>query len=322
MSLRLAIVILNYRTPRMSLDCLSSLAGQMEEGIEVVVVDNDSGDGSAETIEEGIARAGYRFARVMRSPINGGFAAGNNHAIRAVDADAYLLLNSDTIVRPGAVASLLDAMAKNPRAGLVGPSMEDAVGRPDASTFRMWRPASELARGASIGAIGRLFPTLDLVWPTRDTPTEPDWIGFACVLVRRAVIDEVGLLDEGYFMYFEDVDYCRRVRDAGWSILYWPEARIVHLLGGSSDVTARDKQRRRAPRYYYEARARYFAKFHGRLGLWMANVLFDTGRAVGRLRERLSPRRSSDHRAREALDVWTNALRPLRPPLAPNGGAT
>ena len=116
----LAIIILNYRTPQLTLDCLASLAVQVDPGaIDVVVLDNASGDGSAEAIEQGIEQANWSaWARVVRSPENGGFSAGNNLGVRSADAQAYLFLNSDTIVRPGAVGSLLRAVGQT--GGVVG----------------------------------------------------------------------------------------------------------------------------------------------------------------------------------------------------------
>jgi serine O-acetyltransferase len=125
------------------------------------------------------------------------------------------------------------------------------------------------------------------------------------------VIEQVGLLDEGYFMYFEDIDYCLRVRAAGWKVLYWPQARVVHLKGSSSLVTAESEERRRAPRYYYEARARYFARWYGRRGLFLANGLWHLGRCISLPRELIgnAPPRL---REREAIDIWTSALQPLR----------
>ncbi|HJL16613.1 MAG TPA: glycosyltransferase family 2 protein [Sandaracinaceae bacterium LLY-WYZ-13_1] len=328
----LALVILNYRTPGLTLDCLDSLASQVEPDgalsgaearVETIVVDNASGDGSAETIEEGIEARGLGgWARVLRSPVNGGFAAGNNLGIRAASdaADAFVLLNSDTLVRPGALAALLDAMERRPDAGLIGPRFVDGRGRPDVSAFRQLRPATELLRGAHTGVLTRLAPGLELPLPVADAPMEPDWLGFACVLVRREVVERVGLLDEGYFMYFEDVDYCNRVRDAGWRILYWPDAEVVHLLGGSSEHSAEENLHRRAPRYFYEARARYFAKFYGRRGLWLANTLWSAGHGLARLRELLAHRPPA-HRAHEARDLWTNALSPLRPARTSPHGA-
>src|SRR5688500_15920321 len=128
-----AIVILNYRTPDLTLACLASLEPQLDERTRVIVVDNASGDGSAERIEHGIATRGLH-AEVLRSPINGGFAAGMNLGISAApDARAYLLLNSDTILRPDALAKLREAMHTHPEAGIIGPALLDEHGKTAAS---------------------------------------------------------------------------------------------------------------------------------------------------------------------------------------------
>jgi GT2 family glycosyltransferase len=115
------------------------------------------------------------------------------------------------------------------------------------------------------------------------------------------------LLDEGYFMYFEDVDYCRRVRKAGWQIRCAPESKVTHHLGGSSH--AGENGRKRLPRFYYESRARYYTKFYGRAGLWLANSLWCGGRCVALLRElagNLEPTRITH----EAYDIWIHAWMP------------
>ena len=310
--LELAIIIVNYRTPQLTLDSLASLEAQIEPGTSVVVVDNASGDDSADRIEQGILQRGWSsWARLIRAPENGGFAYGNNIGIRAARAALYLLLNSDTIVRPGALAGLREAARQRPDAGIIGPGLLDADGELDQSHFRQPAPPSELIRSANTGVVGRLLSRFDPIMPRTDRPTEVDWLGFACVLVRAEVFDQVGLLDEGYFMYFEDIDYCRRVRAAGWKVLYWPEPKVVHLQGASSRVSSAGDVMRRAPRYYYEARARYFAKYYGRRGLWLANAFWYAGRCISWPRDlvrqdRLRPRE------REALDVWTNAIDPLR----------
>lgn len=306
----LAIVILNYRTPDLTLTCLASLEPQLDPHTRVIVVDNASGDGSADRIEHGIIARGFH-AEVLRSPINGGFAAGMNQGIAAAAADAYVLLNSDTILRPNALAKLREAMHAHPDAGIIGPALIDEQGKTVSSYFRDLKPPSELLRAAQTGPLGKVLPSFDLVLPKTTRPLEPDWIAFACVLVRREVIEQIGLLDDGYFMYFEDIDYCRRAREAGFKVLYWPSAEVVHFAGSSSGVTAQAKQRKRAPRYYYEARARYYAKHFGRKGLWLANGFWHLGRGVAWSREQIQ-RREPHHREREALDIWTNALSPLK----------
>ena len=304
MSIEIAIVIVNYRTPGLTLDCLRSLEPEVDSKIRVVVVDNASGDGSADEIETAIAKLGFAgWVSVLRSPINGGFAAGNNLGIRSIDASAYLLLNSDTIVQPGAIAGLREAMRTRPDAGIIGPGLLNVQGKHDASVFRAPLPAAEFTRAARSGIVERLLPHLTPSYPPADQPFEAEWLGFACVLVRTEVIDQVGGLDEGYFMYFEDADYCRAARDAGFRVRHFPQARVVHLRGGSSDVKAQQARRKRPPRYYYEARARYFRKHYGVTGAVLVNVMWTAGRGIHLTRERLfraAPRSCE----REWIDNW------------------
>ena len=308
--MRLAIVILNYRTPDLTIDCLASLQGQVAIGLDqVIVVDNASGDDSADRIESTLRARGWQdWASVRRSATNGGFAAGNNLAIRETDAQWYLLLNSDTIVRPKTVAALLTAGQQRPEAGLLGPSFEQAQGQWSASCFRDYHPISELLDAARTGPLTRLLQGYEIHLKASDAPLEVDWIGFACVLIRREVIQQIGLLDEGFFMYFEDADYCRRARAAGWRIVYLPDLRVLHLLGASSDVNHHHTDLRRRPRYYYAARTRYYRKHYGRWGLASANLLWTLGRALSWTREAV--RQKQPHtRAHEWRDIWTDCFR-------------
>ncbi len=321
-SRRLAIVILNYRTPGLTIACLASLASQVEVGHDVaVVVDNSSGDGSADRIEAVVAERGWQaWAHVLRSPVNRGFAGGNNLGIQSVDAETYLLLNSDTVVLPGALASLRTALQTRPEAGLIGPSMEIRPGQFTPSAFYSAHPGSEFFRAAGTGLLARLFRHQVCYGPAR-MPFEPAWIGFACVLIRRQVMAQIGLLDAGFFMYFEDIDYCRRARAAGWKILYWPEACIVHYVGCSSQVNVPEVATHRQPRYYYEARTRYFLKHYGRAGLFLANVLWVLGRGVSLAREWLGSK-PKHTRVGEARDIWLgfSGSVPTDPPVRPASG--
>jgi N-acetylglucosaminyl-diphospho-decaprenol L-rhamnosyltransferase len=305
--MNIAVIVLNYCTPELTLECLASLESEVDPSVRVIVVDNASGDGSGDQIERAIATRGWDgWARLVRAPINGGFAFGNNLGIRTVEADAYLLLNSDTLVLPGAIAGLRDALHDRPDAGIVGPRLLDGSGAQDHTFFRALAPAAELIRSANTGPVTRVLKRFDPLLPDSEEAVEPDWIAFASVLIRREVIDQVGLLDEGYFMYFEDVDYCRRVREAGWKIVYWPHVHIVHYKGASSHVTDGAKLRQRAPRYYYEARSRYFTKFYGKRGLWLANSLWHLGRCVSWPRELLG-NSEPQHREHESRDIWIDA---------------
>ncbi|AFY77845.1 putative glycosyltransferase [Pleurocapsa sp. PCC 7327] len=311
--MRLAIIIINYRTPKLVIDCLASLQTEIEVGRDAVaIVDNASADDSIAQIEGSIAENGWsQWVKVIASPVNGGFSAGNNLGIAALTADAYLLLNSDTIVRPGAIAKLLVAKDDHPEAGIIGPRLEWLDGTPQRSCFRYHSPIGEFIDAAATGPITKLLEKYEVSLPVADAPIEPDWISFACVLIRREVIERVGSMDEGYFMYFDDTDYCRRVRRAGWKILHYPYARVVHLRGGSSSVKSAIATRKRPPAYLYASRSRYYRKFYGAPGLWMANLFWLAGRSVSLVRE-LAGNRQSHISEQAARDIWTNWRNPLQ----------
>ncbi len=305
MDTKIAVIILNYKTPELTIDCLASMEGEIEDGVLVLVVDNNSGDGSCEKIEDSITQNNWGgWCRLIPSEVNGGFAAGNNIGIRAVEAEVYVLLNSDTIIRPGAYRALYKALKQNPGVGLVAPGLENVDGDIEQNTFRYVTPVWEFMRSAGTRPISSLLRKFDVVMKPGNKPFEPQWVGFACVVIRKEVIDQVGLLDESFFMYFEDIDYCRRARTKGWGILYWPEARVVHLLGGSSGVTKISNLRRRPPKYYYEARANYFKKHYGMHGFIVANILWTAGRCISFFREKIGSK-SPALREYESRDIWT-----------------
>jgi GT2 family glycosyltransferase len=309
----LAIIIVNYRTPQLVIDCLASLADQIGEDDLVIVVDSASGDGSPERIMEAARANGWEWLELMVLMQNRGFAAANNVGMREMGhADALLLLNSDTIVRPGALAELRRAFDENPRAGAISPRLEWPDGTPQISCFREIRPITELLAAARTGPISTLFRRYEIPLPVSDIPMQPEWTSFAAVMLRTTAAARVGLLDEGYFMYFEDVDYCRLLRRIGWQIVHWPAARVVHLRGGSSAVKAATANRERRPAYYYAARARYFAAWYGRSGLWRANLLWHAGRIVSWLREKLGHKEPHTC-AHEGRDIWYNWRDPLKP---------
>lgn len=311
--MQLGIVIVNYKTPALVIDCLTSLEPEVQMGQDrVVVVDNASGDRSVEQIEAAIAQHHWNeWAQVLPSTANGGFSAGNNLGIKALDADAYLLLNSDTLVRPGALDTLKKVLQERPDAGIIGPRLEWPDGTPQISCFRHRSPLSETIASAATGPVTKLLKSFDVPLPVSESSMEPDWLSFACALIRREVVDRIGLMDEGYFMYREDNDYCRRAQEAGWKILYWPQARVVHLRGGSGPVKAAISNRKRPPQYFYASRSRYFAKFYGKTGLWAANLLWIAGRSLSLAREWVGNK--SPHTCdREAIDIWTNWREPMK----------
>jgi hypothetical protein len=218
------VVVLNYRTPALALAAAESAARDVDAQRDVVViVDNDSGDGSAEELQAGLSALNLPHVSLVCSPNNGGFAAGNNFGIRSVSAEAYVLLNSDTLVRPGTFDRLLSVLSSDRSIGIVSPLLCGEDDAPQISCFRFMSPASEFIRGASTGIVTRLLQRYDVPLGVQSQRVETPWTSFACVMIARRVFEEVGLLDEGYFMYFEDADYCRLARRHGFRVVHQPE---------------------------------------------------------------------------------------------------
>jgi GT2 family glycosyltransferase len=322
---RLAVVILNYRTAEMTIECLRTLVGEIALHPDrcAVVVDQSSGDGSADEIAEAIEKNGWsEWVTLIRSPDNLGFAGGNNLGMRSVEAKNYLLFNSDARTTPGAFDAMLDAIDSHSDVGAVCPRLQDPDGTPQISCFRYRTPLTEFLEAAGTGALDRMFANRLVPMGVFDQPMQPQWGSFACMMLKREVIERVGYMDDRYFMYFEDIDYARRMNRAGWRMLHWPAAKVVHLRGGSSSVKSAMKARARVPKYYYQARSRYYAKFYGgAIGLWLANLLWLCGRAIAWSRETFG-RKVPDVCERQALDNWTNWLMPLRPHNMSRGGET
>ena len=240
----LAIVIVSYNT-RSDLDnCLRSLHDHPPKAAhEIVVVDNASRDGSVEMVQ-----SNWPAVRVIGLHSNVGFASANNEGMRRTESELVLLLNSDTIVPDGAIDRLIGALRELPGASVVGPKIVDANGHAELSYGRMMTPLSELrqkrlARRASPMRLARLTSRTRRV----------DWVSGACLLVRRPDAEAAGFLDERYFMYCEDVDFCAAVRANGGTIYFTPLAQIVHLRGRSwrTDPAATAEHYRRSQLAFY-----------------------------------------------------------------------
>lgn len=301
------IVIVNWRTADLTIDCLRSLAGQAADpavDARVVVTDNASGDGSIDRIAAAIAENGWSgWASTMPLPKNGGFAYGNNEALRefavgdlrvANDESQIsnrksqipyvLLLNPDTVVREGALAELVRFMDAHPRVGIAGSRLEDPDGTPQVSAFRFHGVASEFERGMRLGLVSRLLAGSRVAQPVPEAAGPADWLAGASMIVRREVFESIGLLDEGYFMYFEEVDFCLRARRAGFEVWYVPSSRVVHLVGSASQLSDARKHRKRRPAYWFDSRRRYFLKNLGVARTAAADAAFIIGFAFWRLR--------------------------------------
>lgn len=314
----LSIVIVNYRTPELCINVLESIVAIRNFNYQIIVIDNASNDGSAEHIEQAVTENSWDKVRTIYSTDNFGFSAGNNISINASSSEFVLFLNSDTIVRPGAIETLVKTLQDNHQMGMASPRLEWPDGKPQESCFRFHRPINELIRSACTGPITKLFKRYEVPLAVCDEMSYPEWTSFACVLIRRQVFEQVGLLDDKFFMYFEDVDFCRRARSAGWPIINNPQARVVHLRGGSSPVKSQAAKKKRLPRYFYESRTRYYYKHFGRSGLLMANLFWHLGAVVGRVRKLVNGSYQPNICESQWRDIWTNFTRPNAPYIHPD----
>jgi len=298
----LLVVIVNYRSAELAIDCLGSIEAEIRArpGSHVAVVENASGRDQVDRLRSEIDRRNWQgWVTLIEADRNGGFAAGNNVAIGWAmgwpkPPDLFWLLNPDTVVRPGALASLVTFLATHPRVGLVGSRLEDPDGKAQHSAFRFPSILGELEGGLRFGPASRLLEKNAVVRPISDVPEPVDWVAGASLMVRREVFDQVGPLDDRFFMYFEEVDFCRRARAGGWACWYVPESRVVHLVGQSSDVTSAAGATKRRPRYWFEARKRYFLAHHGRARTLLANLVHVAAFAGYRVRRRIQRKPDGD----------------------------
>ena len=308
----LNVCIVNYKTPELVIDCLATVLPDLSEGMRVVIIDNSSSDDSVSKIGKWLAANDVKQnCKLIQLLTNGGFSAGYNAAMKACASDYYLLLNSDTLLRSGAITLLLNAAKCNPGVGLVGPLLEWPDGTPQISCFRDPSPLGELIASARTRHVTAVFSRYVVAMPFSALESSPQWISFAAVLIKDDVLKSAGMLDEKFFMYFEDCEYCFRARTKGWKIMYLPSARIVHLHGQSSEVEKNIFSAKRLPRYYYASRARYFRLRNGVLGLIVANFAWCVGRVISKLRETFGTK--APHLPEKSyLDIWTNWKDPLQ----------
>ncbi|MCC9076788.1 glycosyltransferase family 2 protein [Litorilinea aerophila] len=268
--MKLSIVIVSWNTRDLLAACLDSIAREQDAlagaavQVETFVVDNVSRDGSAVMVQEH-----YPWVRLLVNEENVGFARANNQALALCQGDYVLLLNPDTELQPGALGTLLAFMDDHPEAGAAGARLLNG----DGTLQESCSPAPTLARECwRLLHLDRLYPYARYPmgrWPV-DRPRQVDVVQGAALLVRRSVLDQVGWLDPDYFIYSEEVDFCRRIRAAGWAIYWVPTAAVVHYGGQSTQQVAAEMFLR-----LYQAKIIYFRKHGGRwaTGLYKA-ILF------------------------------------------------
>lgn len=279
-----SVVVVSFNTRDLLRECLQTLAREAG-GVryEAIVVDNASRDGSADMVA-----AEFPDAQLVRSAVNLGFAAANNRGFALARGRYVVLLNSDAFVQPGALPRSVERMDADPRVGLAGGRL---VGR-DGS----WQPAARMFPSVLTDLLtlsglaaryprSRFFGRFDRTWADPLEAAEVDWVPGAYAIVRRAVLEEVGRFDERFFLYYEEVDLCRRIKAAGHTIWYWPDIVVVHLGGESSRTVTRlhlSSAGAQLTLWRMRSALLYYRKHHGLAGAWLAKTAeaaWHTGRA-------------------------------------------
>ena len=281
--MRLAVVIVNYRTPQLCVECLASIAAERAgiPHLQVLLLDNASPDDSVAVIAGAVALRGWQdWVRILPQKQNLGFAAGNNVGIRkALESDNppefLLLLNSDTRVHAGCLRKSMERMGRDRHIGALSCMVRNADGSVQNVCRKFATPLRESCRAVGLPyLLPRLFGWANLEdtgWDRRSTAREVEWIGGAFMLLRAAVIQGLGGLDESFFFYGEDIELCHRIRRAGWSVFFDPAGEITHLGGGSSDGSRLADLRRLE--FVWKARFHVQRKCYGVLSaLWIRTL--------------------------------------------------
>lgn len=282
-------VLLNWRTAEMTLKAAAAAERAME-GIAggIVVVDNDSGDGSFERMSE--ALKDRPRIRVVQSGRNGGFGAGNNVGIRlgllgGVRPDYVYILNSDAFPADDAIRLLLDYLEAHPKVGLVGSFIHGPDGTPHETCFRFPSVASEFEVSARTGPISRWLEKRTVAMQVPDKSGPVEWLAGASMMIRDRVLAEIGVFDETFFLYFEETDLCYRAAKAGWPTHFVRESRVEHIGSVSTGM----KEWRRVPGYWFDSRWHYFRKTGGTGRAVSATLAHVAGGLILRFRRIIRP---------------------------------
>lgn len=289
----IAVIIVNFRTPTLVCACIASLAVERKAfpGLAVTVVDNFSEDDSLDVLNHFVEQQNYSdWVTIVAAPKNGGYAYGNNLGFQTAKQklgkiDYFWMLNPDTRVRPGATMALIHFLKNNPNT-IAGSCLEDDDGSKQVSAFNFPSIISEMCSGFNLGIFDRLFKKQIVYIPVPDKKVQCDWLAGASLLFAAQTQARLGAMDEKYFLYFEEVDYLLQASKQGIDCWYIPESRVVHEVGAATGISDTRVQQPRRPTYWFESRRRYFSKNHGKVYLFMADMLWMMGYSSWLLRSR------------------------------------
>lgn len=277
----IVVVIVNYRTASLAEKCLEAVAQERAAGtnLSAILVDGCSGDGSVPQLRAFLATSDIAdWTELLALDFNGGFGWANNQAIlhRGDKLPPYIyLLNPDAEIEPGAISALAQILDDHSEVAAVGSQLLEVDGSPSGSAFRFPSLRNEFVRGAQTSALRRVLglqpATIDIA---QAGPV--DWVTGASVMLRRDALRQTGLFDDGFFLYFEEVELMQRLRQAGWRIWSQPASQVKHIGGASTGVEESLRPRAR-PAYWYRSRKRYFALAGGRAHAFWANLAWLVG---------------------------------------------
>ncbi len=285
------ISVVNYRTAALVVELMDSLYESKPHTLDfmMVVVDNDSQDGSVEVLSEHMESRSYtNWVTIIAAQNNGGFSYGNNIAIRHLQdkaCDFFWLLNPDTRVLPGACEALVQCLESTARSGVVGSFLQDSDGTGQIASFHFPSPFGELVNTCSIGFIRRLFPRGVVAAPIPSERQPVDWVAGASMMMTAKVVAQVGLMDEDYFLYFEEVDYCLQVTRHGYTVMFEPASKVVHHVGAATGISDTRKQAPRRPAYWFDSRRRFFQKNYGFVSALFADAMWVLGFLMARTKQ-------------------------------------
>jgi GT2 family glycosyltransferase len=317
--MKLVAIILNYQTPSMTLQAADAALKELDriEGEwRLVIIDNDSQDGSFDKITREVNNhlesEEYLWKRVvlMRSRCNGGFGAGNNIGIRRFlggdnPPKYFYVLNSDAFPERDSVKCLLDYLENHPDAGIVGSYLRSPDGEPLISAFRFPSIIGELEGSVRLGLLTKLLRKYVVPIGIPDQSAPVDWLAGASMMIRREVLNEIGLFDENYFLYFEETDLCYRAKKAGWLTVYIRRSSVVHIGGASTGMETWS----RVPRYWMDSRRLYFSKNYGVLNYYIATFVRIAGELIWKLRVRIE-RKEDDNPGNFVGDMTKHLFNP------------
>jgi N-acetylglucosaminyl-diphospho-decaprenol L-rhamnosyltransferase len=268
------LLLVSFNSAHLLASLRSSLSQAEAPGVKLrlLAVDNASSDGSGE-----ILRDTFPCDMFIQNQVNVGFGRANNQLIEHVRGDYVLLLNTDAFVSPETVHTSVEYMDRHPRCGILGVRLTGSDGSPQPSRRSFPTPFTTFVRRAGLYRYIPIEQARDDLTLDHDVVSDCDWVPGCYYLVRRAVLDEIGLFDPRFFMYFEEVDHCRRARNAGWTVTYLPSTSVVHLGGESAKSVSELSQGRQISALEIESEILYMRKHFGATGLALHLALVVAG---------------------------------------------